>query len=150
MSRGLALAWSSFPSSESLQPELWCIFSTWFWESGLLRVLHFHVLNCQWDIVLSSLFRISGHFQFWILNELTATLGHQQGCLGLKLGSKSWSKIDSKNFLDFCVWVSITLFKNARVDVFSLLHGIKLFLLLCLSCLNVWTPNNVNSHSVSW
>ena len=116
-------------------------FSIWLLRFGLFWGWIFHIFNCHRDIVFYCLIRISNPFQFCILNKFTdnfAILGHLQECLGLKFGSKSWSKIDSKILL-----ISLSFsnpFQKCGRRCILLAPRNKTFLIkICLSCLNMWT-----------
>ena len=108
VSIGLLLAWSSFPSSESLQSDFLSIFPHGLWGPGCFGAYAFIFLTVKGilslivgilSLAVSLLSDVVAVCKFnslvnWLFASL-ANLGHLQGYLGLKLGSKSWSKMDS-------------------------------------------------------
>ena len=141
---GLLLAWLPLPSSRSFQSDFWSIFLYVCCDLG-----HFGACDCIFLMVkgilslivfLLSKVGVICLFISWVncLFANLANLEHIQGGLGLRLGSKAWSRIESKNSFDLSPSVSIVFFKNVGGDVFSSLQGRKPLSLQFLSCLYMW------------
>ena len=63
------------------------------------------------------------------LSDSLAKLGHLHGDFGLKLGTKSWFRSDSKISSVLSPWVSLTFLKNFGGGVFSSLQAKNLFVI---------------------